>query len=229
MFGPSSLTAISGLSSEVLRAELRKAGLYQLDGRSRPDLIDAVYCLRNNQPMPDWLKGSTPQPSIALSKWFNDCGTIWLTLVADKTTGNGWYHRLLHRGYRIDTQAAHIIGQPEFNLGINRSYRLAILLGPRLNPGNWTTAAIRQAAALRGLVPPQPVAACLLREALSDEDIESMGVSNLIVFHDAVRDSSGHPLLLGTDKSNYGYGLRGYFQAARDKWPAKLGFVFITR
>ncbi len=86
------------------------------------------------------------------------------------------------------------------------------------------TSNIRQEAVRRGLETPNPEVACLLRELISDDDLDAMGLWWITAMHEPIEDSGGVPLLLALDRG----WLYADYVRLDDRWNSEYGFAFVV-
>lgn len=68
----------------------------------------------------------------------------------------------------------------------------------------------------------------MLREAISDKEIEEMGLSALIVMHEPIFASDGYPNVLCVRRYGGGLWLYAYNGRPGIRWPRGVGFVFLA-
>lgn len=117
--------------------------------------------------------------------WKTDCdGIITMSVTSKGTTGPQWEGRLERKGARISNEAREILHSKSFGFTADVTSELIIIPGKFYRHDNvLTTQKVDQQFCARKLMSPVAEHACLLREALSDEDIEDMGLRQIVVMH----------------------------------------------
>ena len=107
-------------------------------------------------------------------------------------------------------------------------YKPVVIKGEEFEDDERITSNIRKVVAgMKCLTPPWWLAP-LLREAMSDEEIEALGLDWLIVMHEPITDSDGSLLLLGLNRFDAGRGLGAYDGYPTPRWFRRRGFVFLA-
>jgi len=164
----------------------------------------------------------------AVRKWVEEGGLLYITVTSDGTTGEEWIVRLERRGYRLSDYAEEMLRSEDFVPTSGKTYRIAILPGSLFSDDDRITSNIREEAGRRGLEDPSPEVACLLREFLSDDDLEAMGLWWLAVMHEPIEDSGGVPGLLALGRSGGGRGLGAICDRPGGRWARVFGFAFVV-
>ncbi|MDP2909677.1 MAG: hypothetical protein Q8N69_01230 [bacterium] len=157
-------------------------------------------------------------------QWREENGVIYLEVTSDGATGPEWVERLEGKGFRLSDYAKSVLRSQDFKPTNGVTYRIAVRKGTL--SGRITTSEIRAEAGRRNLETPNAEAACLIREKFSDEDLEDMGLSWIVVFHEPIKDSFGFPNLLGSNRSDGGRWLDAYYGGPNDRWRSTCGFAF---
>ncbi|MBU3934399.1 hypothetical protein KKC00_00280, partial [Patescibacteria group bacterium] len=124
-------------------------------------------------------------------RWSEENGLIYFEVTSDGTTGPQWIERLEKEGFRLSKWAKDVLNSPEFKPTSGTTYRIAILKGTLFTDRDRITKKIRAEAERRKLAKPNAEVACLIREMFSDEELETMGLWWIVVFHEPIRDSDG--------------------------------------
>lgn len=121
-------------------------------------------------------------------------------------TGTQWLARLDKGGYKVSSFAKEIILSKEFDkLNLKKGVSQEIAIVKHSDVGvNPTTQEIREYAKAKGYDMPTPEFALLVREQLSDEDIEKLGVWYVLTLHDPIKDSDGGPCVLYAGRDDGG-------------------------
>ncbi|MBU3934487.1 hypothetical protein KKC00_00760, partial [Patescibacteria group bacterium] len=80
----------------------------------------------------------------------------------------------------------------------------------------------------RKLAKPNAEVACLIREMFSDEELETMGLWWIVVFHEPIRDSDGDPCLLSAYRGGGGRWLYADDDRPDGHWNSDNGFAFLV-
>jgi len=107
-------------------------------------------------------------------------------------------------------------------------YKPVVIKGEEFEDDERITSNIRKVVAgMKCLTPPWWLAP-LLREAMSDEEIEALGLDWLIVMHEPITDSDGRLSLLGLSRYDAGRELFAYYGYPTPRWFRRRGFVFLA-
>ena len=108
------------------------------------------------------------------------------------------------------------------------TYKPVVIKGEEFTDDERVTSNIRKVAEELHLVTPPAELAPLLREALSDEEIEKMGLVWLVVMHEPIADCGGGTPLLGLFRDDDGRWLYAYWDEPGLRWHRQVGFVFLA-
>src|SRR3989344_310817 len=134
----------------------------------------------------------------------------YITLTSDGTTGEQWVTRLEKQNFRLGDYAKQVLRSSAFVPTTGVNYRVAIIKGTEFQDEERVTSHLREVAASRGYATPHPEVACLLREKLSDQELEAMGLWWLVTMHKPINDSDGSPYLLSAHRDGDGRWLDAY-------------------
>jgi len=151
-----------------------------------------------------------------------------ITLTSDGTTGEEWITRLKKQNFRLSDYAKQVLRSSAFVSTTGVTYNVAIIKGTEFSNEERTTSRIREVAASRGYATPHPEVACLLREKLSDEELEAMGLWWLVTMHEPINVSGGGPRLLGASRDGGGRWLDAYCDQPDSRWDRECGFAFVV-
>lgn len=140
------------------------------------------------------------------------------TFTSPNISGKKWIDRLEKGGYQIGNYAKELL---EKIIPTKNSYDIVIL---KMDKDYYTTQEVRDEAQKRGYITPPLELAPILREQISDKEIEDLGLWWLIVAHDAIPDSDGSPCLLGMDRDDGGRWLRACWDRPDDRWRREARF-----
>jgi hypothetical protein len=155
---------------------------------------------------------------------------ITLTVTSDGRKGKDFIRTLLQKDWRISGWAKDVLGKKAFDISVTNgvTYDLVIIKGEEFEDDGRITSKIREEAVRRGYLTPPAEVAPLLREKLSDEEIERMGLLWLVVMHDPIKDSGGGPDLLGVSRDDDGRWLDADYDKPGSWWGRGGGFVFLA-
>ena len=161
------------------------------------------------------------------SVWSEQNGEITTLVTSDGTTGEQWIPRLEAKGYRMGEYDKALLLSPGFKPTSGLTTKLVILKDSLFQASDLYSLKVRASAEKRGLASPNPEVACLLRELLTDKDIEAVGLWWLVVMHDLIKGSFGGQALLVVSRSNNGSWLSSSYHMPNALWwDGGYGFVF---
>lgn len=161
--------------------------------------------------------------------WREENGIIYLTVTSDGTTGPEWIKRLENKGFRVSKYAKDLLNSTDFVPTTGVTYEVAVLRGMLFNDAERVTKHIRAKADELTLTTPNAEVACLLRELLSDKDIEAMGLWWVTIMHEPIKDSDGDPDLLGFHRHDEGLWLGAGYDGPGYEWYGSDGFAFVSQ
>lgn len=155
---------------------------------------------------------------------------ITLTVTSDGRKGKDFIRTLLQKDWRISDWAKDVMSKKAFDASVTdgTTYNLVVIKGEEFKDSERYTSNIREEAARRGYLTPPAEVAPLLREKLSDEEIERMGLWWLVVMHDPIKDSDGYPDLLNVARDDEGRWLDADCVYPDGRWLREFGFVFLA-
>ena len=112
--------------------------------------------------------------------------------------------------------AKKVLRSPDF-----KPTKVAVLKGMLFENDDRITSKIRAEADKRQLQKPNAEVACLIREKFTDEDIEAMGLWQIVTMHEPIVSD-----LLGADRSDDGRWLGAYYGEPDRRWSRDGGFAF---
>lgn len=158
--------------------------------------------------------------------------TKTLKLTATGLTGKKWIKRLEKGGYEVSEYAKSILLSPEFDEAVHSKgieYTVGIVPQTELGLGKYvSTAEIKSYAKSKGWLMPTLEIALLVREALSDEDIEALGVWYVAALHEPIKDSGGGPSVLGARRDDGGRWLYAFWGNPVGQWRTDGAFAFLV-
>lgn len=152
-----------------------------------------------------------------------------MTLTTLGLTGPQWITRLEKNGYRVSSYAKDILNSPEYKpMEKGQKLEVAFVTVKDMGKQYATTAEIKAYAAAEGYEIPSPEIALLMREALSDKEIEDMGVWHVAALHEPIKDSDGGPDVLDAYRGGGGRWVGTYWDNPDDRWNAGGAFAFVV-
>ena len=125
-------------------------------------------------------------------KWREETSVsiIYFSVTSDGTTGRNWITRLETLGVRVSNEARVLLRSPDFKPTSGLTTKIAVRKSTPLDDKDWWgIEEIRAEAGQRKLGKPEPEVACLIREKFTDEEIEVMGLSRILIMHEPIDDS----------------------------------------
>lgn len=144
-------------------------------------------------------------------------------------TGKEWVDHLKGKGFMVSGFAKRLILSECFKPTSGIKSEVVIVNGSLFEGEDRLTENIIKYARLKNLARPNPEVACLIREALSDEDIEAMGISWIMVMHEFLTDKTKDEGLLFTGRGDCGRLLGGFLARKNDHWNKDNGFAFVMK
>ncbi len=153
-------------------------------------------------------------------------GVIYFSVTSDGTTGQQWIERLESKAFRISKWAKDVLNSPDFKTTTGVTTEVAVLPGVISKDDNRIIKEIRAEAERRNLLAPNAEVACLIREKLSDKELEAMGLWWIVIFHEPIKDSDGAPYLLAVSRYGDGPWLDTNYDNSDNSWNSNNGFAF---
>ncbi len=164
--------------------------------------------------------------SVTEPKWREQNGVIRFSVISDGTTGDEWIKRLFKKGFRLGNFVRSILLSPDFKATSGMKTEVIILKKMFFDNGKRTTDNILAFATENNFTRPNPETACLIREMFTDEEMESMGLSHIVIMHDPIEDSAGLLCFLGVSSRGFGRCLSAYYSGFGSTWNCFDGFAF---
>ncbi len=164
------------------------------------------------------------EEDLPVKEWREENGVVYFSVTSDGTDGRGWVERLQKKGFRVGGD--NVFFNPSFKPTKGVVYNIAVIKGNTFEEDSRTTRNIREDATERRFLDLHPEAAGLIREKFSDEDLEAMGLSGIIVMHEPVRDLSGIPIILAVIREAGGRLLDTCLGGSDIRWRKGYGFAF---
>jgi hypothetical protein len=165
--------------------------------------------------------------------FINKDNAIFCTIQTTGRTGRGWIKHFSKKGVKVSAYARSFL-LTEFKPTQNQTKKIVILKGESLTEKQRSSEGVYAEGKRLGYVKPDPEIACHLRDMFTDEQLESMGFTMIIIMHESVKwpDSDGHHLLLSLGKVNGGnwFGTAvdtvGDITRTEDRYYKQDGFAF---
>lgn len=158
----------------------------------------------------------------------NKAKALTFDVTTDARTGEEHIAALQQKGFRVDDYAKQVLRSKEFVATNGVVYKLAVIMASEFEDAARTNATIRAEAANRGYLDPAPEMAPYLREMISDEELQRLGLWGLVIMHQPIADSDGYPGLLGLDRDGDGRWLDSFDGQPDNDWGREVGFVFLV-
>lgn len=149
--------------------------------------------------------------------WSEEDGIIYFSVTSHGITGKQWANRFR----TMDKHAKDMILSPDFRPTKGLTLEVAVVKNRRFKTTeDSTTYKIREFAAERKLLAPNPEVACLIRDKLLSIDLTDMHLDKIIVMHGPIKGSDGVSRLLCARRD---------FNCPLDTVPGGLGVVWYPR
>lgn len=148
-------------------------------------------------------------------------------VVSDGRTGVDFIADLEGSQYKLGGFARDMLRKPLIWTK-GKTYKLVVIKGEEFEHDDRRTSKIRAEAEKRGYLTPPAEVAPLLRELISNEEIEMMGLFGLAVMHEPITILCGGPMIFVLDRHGTGRWLIGSFGAADGMWTREVGFLFLA-
>ncbi|OGI14524.1 MAG: hypothetical protein A3E38_00300 [Candidatus Moranbacteria bacterium RIFCSPHIGHO2_12_FULL_54_9] len=164
----------------------------------------------------------------------NEHGHWILTLTGFDLTGAEEIDRLKAHGFRVGDYATQCLmsTMPDsydanHRLSGAKTYNVVIVPGKEVKE-NRTTANLRAYAEKFGYQKPLAGIMPRVREAVSDKQLEEMGIVYTAGLHDPIKDSDGGPDVLNSHRYGDGRWLSAYWDIPGYQWNDNGAFVFVV-
>lgn len=158
--------------------------------------------------------------------WRSEEGIIYFSVTSDGTTGKQWITRLDQKGFNLSVPANNMLRSDDFKPTSGVTTKIAVFRGVMFDHNDRYSEYIRAEADCRNWMKPNAEVACLIREALTDEEIAAMGLMSIVTMHEPIKDSCGHLNLLVADRDHDGNQFDACDAAPDGKWRSSRGFAF---
>lgn len=164
--------------------------------------------------------------------WREKNGVIYLSVTSDGTTGPEWIERLKKKYFRVSDDAKSVLLSSDFKPTSGVNMEIAILKSSlfmnAFSSEDPTTRRIRAEADKRKLTKPNAEVACLIREEFSDEDLEPLGLGQIVTMHEPIKGDLGIPFLLSTGLGDCYRQLDAICDGPGDVWFGQYSFAFVA-
>lgn len=153
-----------------------------------------------------------------------------LTLTALGLSGKDWITRLGKADYRISSYAKDLILTDDFEKARTKKgkkFSIVFVKVADLGKTSVTTQELKDYAKRKGYELPTPEIALLLRETLTDEAIEEMGIWYVAALHDPIKDSDGDPRVLRVRRGGGGRWVNAGWGGPGGLWDGLGAFAFL--
>ncbi len=183
---------------------------------------------------PERLAAGMPAVVPATFETDSASGRITVKVKALGLSGEEWVARLEALKYRVSDYAKSVLRNPEYHkhrLEPGMEYTIALVRGTEIRKDrDRTTAKLRELGArdYGKDVHDRTKAelACLLREAVSDEQLEKWGIWYIAILHDPIADLDGGPRVLSVRRRDEGRWLDASWDEPGSKWGDDGAFGF---
>ncbi len=151
---------------------------------------------------------STPPPSVPYD--IDEMGNIHLTVVSNGFTPEEWNAYLECRGHNISPTFKELMSRAQEKPTIGVTYRVVIYPADKIADRDCNTRHVRFVAEQRGWAKPHWEVACLMRDILTDEQLDRMDLWSILVMHESIKDVTGDPRLVSLGQGDGGRWLRTY-------------------
>lgn len=164
----------------------------------------------------------------------NEHGHIILTIAGLDLTGKQEVERLLAAGYRMSDYAKQCLTSTaadsydaNHRLKAGEVIKLALVPGKEIaKDSNRSTNALRQLGAKYGYGKPLGGHVPRIRESVSDEQMEHMGIEYIASLHDPIKVAGGYPCVLLANRLGGGRWVFAFWDRPGDRWLGSGAFAF---
>lgn len=146
-------------------------------------------------------------------------------------SGKDWITRLEKGKYNIGSYAKELILSREFKAARpkkGKELNIEFVKVADLGKSYATTAELKKYAQEKGWAVPTPEVALLIREAMSNKDIEELGVWYVAALHEPIVDLNGYPLVLYAIRDVDGRWVSADWDRPRHEWSTDGAFAFVV-
>ena len=162
-------------------------------------------------------------------RWYEVNKVIYITVTLDKpTNGEEWISRTEKSRNQVVDHAKSVLRSKGFTSSAVGRYKIAILKASLFEDGDRVSNKICSEARKKKLVKLNADIIALIREQVSDYEIQDMGLKCIVGMHKPIKDSDDCPRLLAANRSNGGRRLDVYSGFPDDTWDRGFGFAFLV-
>ncbi|MFZ4648677.1 MAG: hypothetical protein ACOYMB_03540 [Patescibacteria group bacterium] len=161
-------------------------------------------------------------------KYREDKDFIYLSVTSDGMTGEDWVNLFKISGRIIDDNLKHVLLSSGFKPTSGVTTEIAVFKGRVFVGGTQTAKNIREEAEVKKLFVPNPEVACLALVNLPDQALEDLGLDQIIIFHEPIKDSEGDLVLLGISSARGEPRLCMYFGGSDHVYRSCGGIAFAS-
>ena len=166
-------------------------------------------------------------------KWtIGENGVTYITLPATTgRTGEEWVTCFEKKGDRVSDYAKSVLRSKKFKPTTGVVNRIAVLPAKLWKDSERLTKRICKDAyagtfTKENLTDPNAEVSCLIRDYLTDEEIEALGLWYIVGMHEPIEDSDGNPDLLSANRDDDGRRLDACYGGPGGQWGGLGGFAF---
>lgn len=151
-------------------------------------------------------------------------GVACLSVTSRNTTGEEWVE-----GLHVGGRAKSLLLSKDFKPTDGITTEVVVLKGALFEDSTDSSEILKKVCpegSSRKLETPNAEIICLIREKFTNEELEALGLSSIIVMHEPIKDSDGDPALLCMNSSGNGHWLGAVYDSPGYGWSRDLGFVF---
>lgn len=158
--------------------------------------------------------------------WTKARGTIRFPVVSDGWTGPEWIEYCHKNGHRLSTQESFILNSPDFKpTPAGTTIQIEVLTGRIFSDSERHTDGVYLKAAQRNLIKPNADISCLIRKAITIDEIEKMGLVAIIGMSEPIVNQNGVLTRLGIGRASQNFWL-GLYEGDGGGWTSVVGFAF---
>lgn len=158
--------------------------------------------------------------------WTMARGTIRLSVVSDGWTGQEWIDYCDDNKHRLSTQERFILSSPDFkSTPAGTTIQIEVLTGKIFSDSERHIDGVYFKAAQRNLAKPNTDISCFIRKAVTNGEIEKMGLVGIIGMSEPIASQNGVPTRLGFARHTNGFWL-GLYEGDGGGWAPEVGFAF---
>lgn len=161
-------------------------------------------------------------------KWIEIDGVIYISVTSNGRSDEEWITYLESKGTRLSKYAKDVLRSPDFKATTGVTYNLAVLRGTSFTDKNRVTRKIRAEAEKRGWSKPAAEVGCLIRDLLSDAELEELNLWYIVAMHEPIEDSDRDPRLLDAHRHDDGLWLDTSWGRPDSEWVDDGAFGFLV-